>query len=99
VLGGYIREAMRLNDAGVKPPARLKPRTPKEVVVPDDLARALQGNTDARAAFEKFSPSHKREYVQWITEAKTQATRSRRLDATIALLQEGKPRYWKYVNC
>jgi len=99
VLSGYIREAMRLNDAGVKSPARLKPKAPKEVVVPDDLTRALNGNMEARFTFEKLSPSHKREYVEWITEAKTQSTRARRLDTTIEWLAKGKPRYWKYVNC
>jgi len=99
VLSGCIKQAMRLNDAGVKAPARLKPKTPKEVVVPDDLARALNGNKEARATFEKFSPSHKREYVEWITEAKTEATRARRLATTIELLAESKPRHWKYVNC
>jgi len=99
VLSGYVKEAMRLNEAGVKAPARVKPKTPKELVVPDDLTRALHGNKEARATFEKLSPSHKREYVAWITEAKSEATRARRLDTTIEWLAEGKPRYWKYVNC
>lgn len=99
VLTGYIKEAMRLNDAGVKAPARQKPKTPREVVVPDDLAVALRGNKAARATFEKFSPSHKREYVEWITEAKTEPTRLRRLETAIAWMAEGKPRNWKYMNC
>src|SRR5262245_51948079 len=73
VLIGYIQEAMRLNEAGVKAPARSKPKAPRELVVPDDLAGALRGNAKARATFENFSPSHKREYVEWITEAKTEA--------------------------
>jgi uncharacterized protein YdeI (YjbR/CyaY-like superfamily) len=99
VLIGYIRKAMELNDAGVKAPARSKPKSPKEVVVPEDLAEALRRNPQARAAFDNFSPSHKREYVEWITEAKTQATRTRRLETAIQWISEGKPRNWKYMNC
>jgi hypothetical protein len=80
-------------------PARSKPKSPKEVVVPEDLAEALRRNPQARAAFDNFSPSHKREYVAWITEARTQATRTRRLETAIQWISEGKPRNWKYMNC
>jgi uncharacterized protein YdeI (YjbR/CyaY-like superfamily) len=99
ILLGYIKEAMKLNDAGVKSPARTKPKTPRELIVPEDLRIALQKNNKAQATFEKFSPSHKREYIEWITEAKTEATRTRRLETTIEWLAEGKPRNWKYMNC
>jgi uncharacterized protein YdeI (YjbR/CyaY-like superfamily) len=99
VLSGYIKTAMKLNEDGVKNPARAKPAKPKEVVVPEVLAKALQGNHKARASFERFSPSHKREYVEWITEAKTEATRARRLQTAIEWMAEGKPRNWKYMNC
>src|SRR5262245_4240106 len=99
LLSGYIRQAMKLNDDGVKTPTRTKTGPAKPVVVPDDLARALEQNEKARATFEKFSASHKREYVDWITEAKTQATRSRRLETAIEWMAEGKPRNWKYMNC
>ena len=64
ILSGYIKEAMQLNDAGVKSPTRSKPKTPKEVVVPDDLRTALQKNKKALAVFEKFPPSQKREYTR-----------------------------------
>ena len=99
ILLGYVKEAMKLNDEGVKSPARTKPKTPREVIVPDDLIIALQKNKKAQATFEKFPPSHKREYIEWITEAKTEATRTRRLETTIEWLAEGKPRNWKYMNC
>jgi uncharacterized protein YdeI (YjbR/CyaY-like superfamily) len=101
VLNGYIKQAMKLNDEGVKSPSRMKPKekTPGEVVIPEDLANCLRANQAASAAFEKFSPSHRREYVEWINEAKTQATRSRRLEQTLLWLAEGKPRNWKYMNC
>jgi uncharacterized protein YdeI (YjbR/CyaY-like superfamily) len=99
-LTGYIKKAMDLNEAGVKSPTRSKPKAPKaELVVPDDLASALEKNAAAHATFEKFSPSNKREYVEWITEAKTQATRTRRLETAIEWMAEGKPRNWKYMNC
>ena len=90
---------MKLNDEGVKVPARSKPKTPREMVVPDDLASALKKNKKAGAAFEGFSPSHKREYIDWITEAKTEATRTRRLETAVEWMAEGKPRNWKYMNC
>jgi uncharacterized protein YdeI (YjbR/CyaY-like superfamily) len=100
VLSGYIKDAMRLNEAGVKATSPMKPKTPKaELVVPDDLAGALQANQKARATFENFSPSQKREYVEWLTEAKTPATRARRLETAIEWMAEGKPRNWKYMNC
>ncbi len=99
VLTGYIKEGMKLNDAGVKSPTRSKPKQSKEVVVPQELTSALGKNKKALAAFEKFSPSHKREYIQWITEAKTEATRTRRLETAIEWMAEGKPRNWKYMNC
>jgi uncharacterized protein YdeI (YjbR/CyaY-like superfamily) len=99
VLIGYIHEAMRLNDQGVPSPTRSKPKTSKELVVPEDLARALEGHPAALATFEGFTPSNKREYVEWLTEAKTQATRTRRLETAVEWMAEGKPRNWKYMNC
>jgi uncharacterized protein YdeI (YjbR/CyaY-like superfamily) len=99
VLIGYIKEAMRLNDEGVKSPARAKPKEPRPVVIPDDLAAALGANKGARETFDQFSPSHKREYIEWINEAKSEATRNRRLEQAIDWMAEGKPRNWKYMNC
>jgi uncharacterized protein YdeI (YjbR/CyaY-like superfamily) len=98
VLAGYIKEAMKLNETGVKKPVAVK-KAPREVTVPEELASALEKNAKARATFEGFSPSHKREYVEWINEAKTEATRERRVQTTIEWLAEGKPRNWKYMNC
>ena len=99
VLTGYIRKAMELNESGVPSPTRSarKPRPPARV--PADLARALAGDARARKTFEGFSPSQKREYIEWITEAKTAPTRERRLATTLEWLAEGKQRNWKYMNC
>ena len=99
VLTGYIKQAMKLNDEGVKTPSRTKPKVRKELVIPDELTNALRKNAKAKAAFDKFSPSHKREYVEWITEAKTEATRNRRLETAIEWMAAGKSRNWKYTNC
>jgi uncharacterized protein YdeI (YjbR/CyaY-like superfamily) len=99
VLTAYIKEGMKLNETGVKSPARSKPKRSKEVIVPEELASALATNKKAAVAFEMFSPSHKREYIEWITEAKTDATRTRRLETAIEWIAEGKSRHWKYNNC
>ena len=94
-LTAYIRKAAALNDEGVKE-ARA-PRAPaKPLRVPADLAAALKKNQQAQATFDSFSPSHRREYVEWITEAKTDATRTRRLKTAIAQMAEGKSQNWKY---
>lgn len=91
----YVREAIRLNEEGVKP--RRPARTPKaEAEVPADLAAALKKSPAAKKAFEAFSPSHRREYIEWITEAKQDATRQKRLATTLEWLSEGKSRNWKY---
>ncbi len=99
VIAGYVKDAMRLNDEGVKAPGRMKSarKTPKEIVVPDALAAALKKNRKARETFEAFSPSHKREYAQWIAEAKGEDTRTRRVEAAIEWMADGKPRNWKYM--
>ena len=98
VLSGYIKEAMRLNDEGVKVP-RMKPKeaAPREVVVPAELSAALKRNRKARETFESFSPSHKREYAEWIADAKREETRQRRVDTAIEWMAAGKPRNWKYM--
>jgi uncharacterized protein YdeI (YjbR/CyaY-like superfamily) len=65
--------------------------------MPADLAAALKKNAKARATFDGFPPSHRRDYLAWITEAKTDATRKKRLATTIEWLAQGKPRNWKYM--
>ncbi len=97
-LAGYIRKAMKLNEEGVPSPSRSKPkaRAAKEIAVPDALAAALRKNRKALATFEAFSPSHKREYVEWVAEAKREETRERRIATAVAQMAEGKPHNWKY---
>lgn len=94
---GYIQTAAKLNASGEK--ARPKPKPKPALAVPDDLATALKKNKKAAATFEKFPPSHRRDYIEWITEAKREETRQKRLATTIEWLAEGKSRNWKYENC
>lgn len=95
VLAGYIKEAMRLNEQGVTVQKRKTAPKP-EATVPAELAAALGKNRKARATFEAFAPSHRREYVEWIAEAKRDETKAKRVTQAIEWLAEGKSRNWKY---
>ena len=97
-MAALIHKAMALNDDGVVV-ARAAREKKAPARVPADLASALAKSKNARTAFTAFSPSHKREYVEWITEAKREETREKRLEQTLALLAEGKSRNWKYQDC
>lgn len=93
---GYFREAKRLNDENIKLPQKPKESAPKELVVPECLVEALKENPLAAETWDKFAYSHRKEYVNWINEAKTEATRDKRLATTIEWLAEGKTQMWKY---
>jgi uncharacterized protein YdeI (YjbR/CyaY-like superfamily) len=95
ILTGYIKQAVKLNEAGIKIP-RPRPKAKKEVVVPDYFLAALRKNKKALAVFGNFSPGHKREYVQWITGAKREETRVRRIRTAIQWLAKGKSRNWEH---
>lgn len=92
----WVRKAMALNEQGVKPARAPRAKKP-EAKVPADLAKALSRNAKARAAFAGFSPSHRREYLEWIEEAKREATREQRITTAIEWLAAGKPRHWKHL--
>jgi uncharacterized protein YdeI (YjbR/CyaY-like superfamily) len=98
-LAGYIKKAMHLNEQGVKVPARAKNKERAPLVVPADLTAALSKSKKAQVTFDAFSYSHKKEYVEWITEAKRPETRAERIKTTAKWLSEGKSRNWKYENC
>lgn len=93
----YIQKAMALNESGIKAPRRTKPAR-RPIRAPAYFTAALRKNKKALATFEAFSPSHRREYLEWVTEAKTEATRKRRLAQTVQWLAQGKPRHWKHVG-
>lgn len=97
VLVAYVREAARLNEEGIKAPRGGKNRK-EEIPVPADFEQALDASPRARETFAAFPPSHRREYLEWITEAKRDETRRRRIATAVEWLAEGKPRNWKYMG-
>lgn len=95
-----LKEAMKLHDTGAKLPSRNKDKNDKkDLEVPPHFLSELQKNPAALATFEAFSYSQKKEYVAWYSEAKTEATRTKRLQQAIAWMAEGKRRNWKYEKC
>jgi uncharacterized protein YdeI (YjbR/CyaY-like superfamily) len=98
MLAGYIKKAMQLNEDGIKAP-RATPKRRLAPRVPDDLGAALKKNRKAAATFAAFSPSNQREYIEWISEAKREETRTKRLASAIEWMAQGKPRNWKYMDC
>jgi uncharacterized protein YdeI (YjbR/CyaY-like superfamily) len=100
----YIKQAANFIDAGLGDNrivvARRLAKTPKAVVeAPADFTAALLKDKAAHKAFEAFSPSCKREYVEWIVDAKRQETRERRIAQAVEWIAEGKQRNWKYQSC
>jgi len=98
VLIKYIREGMKLNESGIKLPGNSRSAAPKTLKVPPYFLKELKANKKALEHFEKFSFSQKKEYVDWITEAKTEATRNKRMATAVEWLSEGKIRNWKYAK-
>ena len=96
-LEALVRKAMKLTEDGVKPPRNKHDKAP--FTVPQDLRAALDENQAAGTTFDGFPPSAQREYVEWITEAKRDETRSKRLAQAIEWLAGGKRRHWKYESC
>ena len=104
VMLAWVREAATFIDSGqhtspisarrkvVKAP-RPEPKASPE------FAAALKRNKKAAVAFEAFSPSCKREYVEWVAEAKREETRNKRIAQAVEWIAEGKQRNWKYQNC
>ena len=94
-----LAAAERVRSGGSALSAKPK-RVPKaDIPVPDDLAAELAKVPAAEATFTGFAPSHRREYLEWITEAKRPETRARRIAQTVEWCAEGKRRNWKYENC
>ena len=91
------RRSMALVDSGAKVERQRAPKA--ELTVPQDLQAAIDAAPSARATWDAFSPSCQREYVEWVTEAKRDETRTKRLNQTVEWLKEGKKRNWKYENC
>ena len=95
ILSAYIQEALLLNEKGIK--VSKKPVAPiQNISVPDYFQNVLDKNEVAKANFEKFSNSHRKEYIMWFEEAKTDETRNKRMITAVEWLTEGKSRNWKY---
>ena len=97
VLARCVKTAMALNEDGVKI-VRPKSAPKKPIPMHAALKSALARNKKAAAAFEAFSPSHRREYLEWIADAKQDDTRARRVAQAVEWMAEGKPRNWKYAK-
>jgi uncharacterized protein YdeI (YjbR/CyaY-like superfamily) len=95
-----VKQAAKLNEDGVTVPEepRKRPSDASTLTVPDVLTNALRKNKKAQATFEAFSHTNKKDYVEWISEAKSDDTRQKRLDQAIEWMAEGKPRNWKYMK-
>lgn len=106
VLTGYVKKALELNAAGVPAPhvvarrakagATPKAKAAKSDDVPPALLAAIAKNREAAATWKGFAPSHKREYAEWVADAKRDETRDRRIAQAVEWIAEGRQRNWKY---
>ena len=94
-LAGYVKRAKKLNDDGV-PALRRKTRPKQRIPMHPELKAALARSSKARATWAAFSPSHQREYLEWVAEAKGDDTRARRVAQAVEWMAQGKSRHWKY---
>jgi uncharacterized protein YdeI (YjbR/CyaY-like superfamily) len=95
----YLRQAAKLNEG--EAPARTRPaRTAVEdVSIPADLTAAMKRSSAARKTLESFTPGQRKEYIEWITGAKRDETRQRRVATAVEWLAEGKKLNWRYEKC
>ena len=97
ILVDFIKQAMQLNETENKKPAVKKQTAPKAAVeMPADFAVLLAANETAKNVYDKLSPSHKREYLEWILDAKSDVTRLKRMETALEWISEGKSKNWKY---
>ena len=100
-LAGWVAQAAALIESGQeRSPVAARTRTvkpaPAALKTPPDFNRALGKNKKAAATFAAFSPSCRREYIEWIVEAKRPETREQRITTAVDWIAEGKQRNWKY---
>ncbi|WP_214229259.1 YdeI/OmpD-associated family protein [Pedobacter sp. B4-66] len=98
ILVAYIKEAMELNEKGIKKPKPQKAEAPNVIEIPDYFAAALALHPEARAIFESKSPSFRKDYLVWIIDAKTEATRQKRMEQALEWIAQGKGRFWQYAK-
>ena len=97
ILADFIWQGIRLNESNKVVPKKA-PAEKKELLPPDYFIAALNTNPVAKNTYDNFSYTNKKDYLQWLDEAKTEATRQKRLETTLEWLAEGKPRMWKYMK-
>ena len=95
-LVAYLEELMALNESGVKKRKPAKEKTAAAVEVPTAFTDALKQNAKANAVFESKSPSFRKQYIQWIADAKTTDTQQKRIEQSIEWIAAGKDRFWQY---
>lgn len=98
VLVAYIQEAIRLNEEDKKVAAKAPVQQTQELQLPGFFLEALHQHPAALHTFQNFSRSNKKEYLEWLLDAKTEETRNRRLATALDWLAEGKTRNWKYIK-
>jgi uncharacterized protein YdeI (YjbR/CyaY-like superfamily) len=98
ILMGWIKEAMKLNEDGVKVPKQITKHERPVIDTPDWFITAVKKNKKAWATFDGASAGFRKEYVSWVTGAKTEETRQSRLKQAIEWMSEGKHRNWKYMK-
>ena len=97
---GLLKEAVRINELGEKTPKRRATPTKDRVLdIPEDFMKAVRANKKALASFEGGSYTFRKEYIQWVMDAKTEETRERRLETAVGWMAQGKSRNWKYEKC
>jgi uncharacterized protein YdeI (YjbR/CyaY-like superfamily) len=93
----YITKAAALCTEGK--PKRPAPKPKAALDLPDDLGAALRANAAAQGHWDAFSPGKRRDYIEWVVEAKREETRAKRIETIVEWVAEGKDRNWKYKNC
>ncbi|RYE20744.1 MAG: hypothetical protein EOP51_17195, partial [Sphingobacteriales bacterium] len=91
----WIKEAMLLNEKGIKLSTKNNAAKP-DLELPEDFTKELAKHAKAKKVFEGFSYSHKKEYLEWITGAKREVTRMKRLATAMEMMSESKDLNWKY---
>jgi hypothetical protein len=98
-LAAMLQEAADLNARGVRLPDRA-PKTPPVIDMPSAVATAvataLAANPAAQAVWDAKSAAWRKDYLVWITAAKTDPTRDARIAEALDWIADGKARFWKY---
>jgi uncharacterized protein YdeI (YjbR/CyaY-like superfamily) len=94
----YLKKAVEYNVEHEKSPLKVARKRKPDLAVPPYLSAALLKNKKAGAGFDGLTPGKRREYIEWLEEAKTEATRDKRLEQTLEWVAEGKSRNWKYES-